>query len=76
MARVILLVDMGEATVKSYSSKEIIRVLQANGWQYEYSTGSHAQFKHPSRPGKITVPHPRKDIPEGTAKSILKHAGI
>jgi predicted RNA binding protein YcfA (HicA-like mRNA interferase family) len=38
--------------------------------------GSHHQYKHPTKPGKVTVPHPRKDLPIGTARSILKQAGI
>lgn len=62
--------------MKSYSSKDIIRILEEHGWEYQYSTGSHAQFKHPDRPGKVTIPHPKKDLPAGTVKSILKQAGI
>jgi len=38
--------------------------------------GSHCQFKHPSKPGKITVPHPRRDLPEGTLRSIFRQAGL
>jgi predicted RNA binding protein YcfA (HicA-like mRNA interferase family) len=38
--------------------------------------GSHVQFKHATRPGRVTVPHPKRDIPIGTLKSIEKQAGI
>ncbi len=40
-----------------------------------HAKGSHYQFKHPSLPGKVTVPHPRKDIPAGTLRSIYRQAG-
>jgi len=39
-------------------------------------TGSHHYFKHPFKPGIVTVPHPRKDIPLGTLKSIEKQARL
>ena len=38
--------------------------------------GSHVQFKHPTKPGRVTVPYPKKDIPLGTLKSIEKQARI
>jgi predicted RNA binding protein YcfA (HicA-like mRNA interferase family) len=57
-------------------SREVIRRLQAAGWYRVATKGSHHQFKHPSRPGRVTVPHPRRDIPAGTLKSIEKQAGI
>jgi len=38
--------------------------------------GSHQQFKHPTKKGKVTIPHPKKDLPIGTVRSILKQAGI
>ncbi|MGE0109227.1 MAG: type II toxin-antitoxin system HicA family toxin [Bdellovibrionales bacterium] len=38
--------------------------------------GSHHQFKHPMKVGRVTVPHPKKDLPQKTVKSILKQAGI
>ncbi len=37
--------------------------------------GSHHIFKHPTRAGLVIIPHPRKDIPPGTARSILKQIG-
>ncbi|MCC8065207.1 MAG: type II toxin-antitoxin system HicA family toxin [Clostridiales bacterium] len=62
--------------MKSYSSREVIRILKADGWYEVSCVGDHHQFKHPSKPGKVTVVHPEKDIPLGTLKSIAKQAGV
>ncbi len=59
------------------SSREIIDLLLADGWvRVEGKAGSHFQFKHPTKTGKVTVPHPKKDLPLGTQRSILKQAGL
>ena len=58
------------------SSDEIIRKLKAAGWKKVHQKGSHIQFAHDTQSGKVTVPHPRKDLPMGTVKSIFKQAGI
>jgi predicted RNA binding protein YcfA (HicA-like mRNA interferase family) len=50
--------------------------LKADGWEQVAKKGSHAQFKHPTKPGRVTVPHPQKDIPIGTLKSIEKQAQL
>jgi predicted RNA binding protein YcfA (HicA-like mRNA interferase family) len=57
-------------------SRDIIRLLEAAGWYRVATKGSHSQFKHPSRPGRVTVPHPKRDIPIGTLRSIEKQAGL
>ncbi len=57
-------------------SKEIIKVLETNGWMLVAVKGSHFQFRHHSKTGSVTVPHPRKDLPNGTFNSILKHAEL
>ena len=57
-------------------SREIIRRLKKDGWHEVNQVGSHKQFKHPAKPGRATVPHPKRDIPIGTLKSIEKQAGI
>ncbi len=62
--------------MKDYSSRELIQILERDGWQLAYVSGSHHQYKHPAKPGKITVPHPRKSLPFRTVKSIFKQAGI
>ena len=57
-------------------SGEIIKLLTKDGWFIFNIRGSHHQFKHPSKPGKVTVPHPKADLPFGTMKSIFKQAGL
>jgi predicted RNA binding protein YcfA (HicA-like mRNA interferase family) len=57
------------------SSREIIQMLEADGWVLARAVGSHHQFRHPAKPGKVTVPHPNKDIPVGTLRSIYRQAG-
>ncbi len=58
------------------NSREVIKRLQADGWREVNQVGSHKQFKHPSKKGRVTVPHPQRDIPIGTLKSIEKQAGL
>jgi len=58
------------------TSREIIQVLAAAGWYLAHTKGDHHQFKHPSKPGVVTVTHPRKYFPIGTLKSIERQAGI
>jgi predicted RNA binding protein YcfA (HicA-like mRNA interferase family) len=58
------------------NSRQVIRRLQENGWFQVAQAGSHKQFKHPVKPGRVTVPFPKKDIPAGTLKSIEKQAGF
>lgn len=58
------------------NSSDLIRMLKENGWKHMRTTGSHHHFKHPEKPDLLTVPHPKKDLPTGTANSILKKAGL
>ncbi len=57
-------------------SQDIIKALKSDGRKQVAQKGSHVQFKHPSKPGRVTVPHPKKDIPLGTLRSIEKQAGL
>lgn len=57
------------------SSREVIAMLQRDGWTLARTRGSHHIFKHPARPGSVTVPHSNKDVPEGTLASIFRQAG-
>lgn len=57
-------------------SADILRALVADGWVKVAQKGSHVQLKHPVKPGRVTVPHPRRDMPIGTLRSIEKQAGI
>jgi predicted RNA binding protein YcfA (HicA-like mRNA interferase family) len=56
-------------------SREIVRRLASEGWVLVRTKGDHHQFKHPSKPGLVTVPHPKKDLPIGTVRSIFRQAG-
>ena len=58
------------------TSADIIRALKRDGWAEARVKGSHHHFKHPTKPGIVTVPHPKKDIPVGTLASIERQAGI
>jgi predicted RNA binding protein YcfA (HicA-like mRNA interferase family) len=57
-------------------SGDLIKILKADGWELVHTVGSHHQFKHPAKAGKVTVPHPKKDLPKGTVNSVLKQAGL
>lgn len=62
--------------MKSYKAKEIIKMLLADGWYLKSQKGSHRHFKHPTKPGKVTVPGKlSKTLDEGTSFSIHKQAG-
>ncbi|MHB1157341.1 MAG: type II toxin-antitoxin system HicA family toxin [Phycisphaerales bacterium] len=58
------------------NSREVIRLVEKDGWVLHHIRGSHHHFRHPIKPGIVTVQHPRKDIPPGTLNSILKQAGL
>lgn len=56
-------------------SRKLIRLLKQDGWFLVATKGSHYQFKHPVRKGRVTVPHPNRDLKRGTVASIYKQAG-
>ena len=59
------------------NAAQVIRLLKNDGWVFKDQKGSHMQFIHPTKHGKITVAdHGKKDIPPGTLNSILKQAGL
>jgi predicted RNA binding protein YcfA (HicA-like mRNA interferase family) len=58
-------------------AREIIRMIEADGWRFLVQRGSHRHYVHPIKPGKVTVPmHAGKDLQPGTVHSILKQAGL
>ena len=57
-------------------SSEIIKIIIKDGWVQCHQKGSHCQFKHPLKNGRITTPHPKKDLPIKTVMSIFKQAQI
>lgn len=60
----------------SLSSRKVIRALEADGWIHFKTKGDHHHFKHPVKPGKVTVPHPDKDLKKGTIRNIERQSGI
>ena len=57
--------------------RETIRLVEADGWVHVNTEGSHRQFKHPIKPGRVTVVgRPSDDLAPGTYNSILKQAGL
>ena len=57
-------------------SRDVIKLLEADGSKEVARKGSHAQFKHPVKKGRVTVPDPKRDLPIGTLRSIEKQSGI
>ncbi len=58
------------------SSNEIIKKLEAAGWVLARIKGSHRHYKHATNPNLVTVPHPKKDLPLGTVRSIQRTSGV
>ena len=58
------------------NSREVISRIEADGWLEVRQRGSHKHFRHPVKPGTATVPHPIRDLPIGTLKSIERQTGV
>jgi predicted RNA binding protein YcfA (HicA-like mRNA interferase family) len=57
--------------------RDLIKLIEEDGWNWKRTTGSHRIYKHPIKPGIVVVAyHGTKDVPEGTLKSILRQAGL
>lgn len=59
--------------------RDLIRQIEADGWYVERTVGSHVQFRHPTKPGTVTVfggGKLAKEVPPGTLNSVLKQAGL
>jgi predicted RNA binding protein YcfA (HicA-like mRNA interferase family) len=59
--------------------RDLVKTIEADGWQLERTVGSHQQYRHPTKPGTVTVPAGGKmgrDVPTGTMNSVLKQAGL
>lgn len=57
--------------------KDCIKMIEADGWYLVATRGSHRQYKHPSKPGRITIAgHPADILAPGTLNSVLKQAGL
>lgn len=58
------------------TSRDIIRKLEADGWTVVRVRGSHHHYAHATKPGIVTVPHPKRDLPIGTIRSIERQSGV
>jgi len=57
--------------------REIVKLIEKDGWYWVRTKGSHHQYKHPIKPGLVTIPgRPRDDLAVGTVNNILKQAGL
>ena len=58
-------------------TKEIIKLIESDGWYEVHQKGSHKQYRHPFKKGLVTIPvHGNKELPKGLENSILKQAGL
>lgn len=62
--------------MKSLSSRDLLRLLKAAGWFEVAQMGSHLHLKHPRTAGKITIPHPKKDLSRLVIKDIERKTGL
>jgi predicted RNA binding protein YcfA (HicA-like mRNA interferase family) len=58
------------------TSADVIKALKKDGWYVVRQKGSHVHLRHDEKRGTVTVPHPKRDLPTGTLKSIEKQAGV
>ena len=56
-------------------SRDVIKILEKDGWRLVRTRGSHNHFTHQTKKGVVTVPHPKKDLTLKTIKSIEKQSG-
>ncbi|NWF83062.1 MAG: type II toxin-antitoxin system HicA family toxin [Bryobacteraceae bacterium] len=57
--------------------RELIRTIEKDGWVHVKTRGSHRQYKHPAKPGRVTIPgHPGDDVHPETLKSVLTQSGL
>jgi predicted RNA binding protein YcfA (HicA-like mRNA interferase family) len=59
------------------TDREIQRIIEDDGWVMVAQKGSHRQYKHPTKSGRVTIAgHPKDDLAPGTLNSILRQAGL
>jgi predicted RNA binding protein YcfA (HicA-like mRNA interferase family) len=57
--------------------RDVIKLIETDGWNYAYTRGSHRHFLHPTKNGKVTIAgKPNDDVPKGTLQRILEQAQI
>ena len=56
--------------------RELEKLIHADGWRYKKCAGSHYQYVHAVKPGKVTIPNHVGDLPKAVVQSVLKQAGL
>lgn len=59
--------------------RDLVRQVEADGWRLQRTVGSHQQYRHPTKPGTVTISAGgklSKDVPPGTFNSVLRQAGL
>jgi predicted RNA binding protein YcfA (HicA-like mRNA interferase family) len=57
--------------------RDVIKLIEADGWFFIGQEGSHRQYKHPVKKGRVTISgHSGEDMPKGTMNNVLKQAGL
>ena len=57
--------------------RDLIKLLEENGWYLKRTRGSHRQYKHLNKPGTVTIAgQPSVEVPKGTLNAILKQSGL
>ena len=57
--------------------REVIRIVERDGWYHVGTRGSHRHFRHPEKPGKVTIPgNLGEEVPKGTWRNIQRQAGL
>ena len=66
------------AQTAAVTFREVMKILEADGWNLDRRTGSHRQYRHPTKPGTVTVATHSlgNDVKKGTLASIWKQAGL
>lgn len=62
--------------IKNKSSKDLIKIIESDGWTLDRIRGDHHQFVHKTKPGIVTIPHPEKNLGTWLINKILKQAGL
>jgi predicted RNA binding protein YcfA (HicA-like mRNA interferase family) len=75
-ARALLTFDTYVHTYTHVKSRDVLSALQADGWRPVAQRGSHLQLKHPTKSGRVTVPHPKADLAVGILRSIERQSGV
>jgi predicted RNA binding protein YcfA (HicA-like mRNA interferase family) len=71
--RIMRIIKGGKYYLKA---RELEKMLLDDGWIFIRQIGSHRHYKHPNKPGKVTIPFHRGDVDKGTANSVLKQANL